>query len=196
MLNIVPGLIYGALKPKKKYWGTLMARAVCISLVILTASLSATRTLASGDAATFAEIMRRAHGYVTQYEDHELSTVIARERYHQQWLDVDAKIKGERTLLSDYLLLQLPNEDWVAVRDVYEVDGTAVTDRAARLKALFAGPRQELSERVMRMAEESARYNLGDSLLPYGEPADVRASHAAASEPETNRVQQGRRGAG
>ena len=42
--------------------------------------------------------MRRVHEYVTLYEDHELSTVIAREHYHQQLLDADGKIKSERTL--------------------------------------------------------------------------------------------------
>jgi hypothetical protein len=119
------------------------------------------RTPASDETAPFAEVMRRVHGYVTVYEDHALSTIIARERYHQQVLDADGKIKSERTLLSDYLLLQLPDEDWVALRDVYDVDGTAVSERADRLKALFAGPREQLSERVMKMAQEGARYNLG-----------------------------------
>ena len=38
-------------------------------------------------------------------------------------LDSLGKIKQERTLLSDYLMVQLPDEDWVALRDVYEVDG-------------------------------------------------------------------------
>ena len=137
-------------------------RILCVAMV-LTAALSSARALATDDdAATFAEVMRRVHAYVVVYEDHELSTVMARERYHQQWLDADAKIKGERTVLSDYLLLQLPDEDWVALRDAYDVDGAAVTDRAARFKALFAGPRDQLGERAMKMAEESARYNLGD----------------------------------
>ena len=78
--------------------------------------------------------MRRAHAYVAVYADHELSTVVARERYHQQLVGVDGTIRRERTLPSDYLLLQLPDEDGVAVRDVYEVDGTTVADRAGRLK--------------------------------------------------------------
>lgn len=142
--------------------GLTRARVLRPSLVMLTAVLAAARTPASIETATFAEVMHRVHAYVTLYEDHELSTVIAREGYYQQWLDYAGNIKGERTLLSDYLLLQLPDEDWVALRDVYDVDGTGVTDRAARLKALFAGPREQLGERAMKMAKESARYNLGD----------------------------------
>jgi hypothetical protein len=118
---------------------------------------------AGGDPATFAEVMRRVHEYVGVYEDHALSTVMARERYHQQWLASDGTTKGERTLLSDYLVLQLPDEDWVALRDVYEVDGTTVPDRATRLDDVFTGPRAELGARAMKMAEDNAqRFNLGD----------------------------------
>jgi hypothetical protein len=116
----------------------------------------------SANTDSLAEVMRRVHTYVVQYEDHELSTVMARERYHQQWLDARARVKAERTLLSDYLLLQLPNEDWVAVRDVYEVDGVLVDERGARLDALFAGPREQLGDRVMAMAKDGARFNIGD----------------------------------
>jgi hypothetical protein len=137
-------------------------RALRILLVILTALLSAAGILTGTETVTFAEVMLRVHAYVTIYEDHELSTVIARERYLQQVLDVEGKIKSERTLLSDYLLLQLPDEDWVALRDVYAVDGTAVANRGARLKTLFAGPREQLGERVMKMAQESAGLNLGE----------------------------------
>lgn len=129
-------------------------------LVIVTALTCAAATRGTATP-TFAEIMQRVHAYVVVYEDHQLSTVIARERYHQQWLDAKARIKGERTLLSDYLLLQLPNEDWVAVRDIYDVDGTAVADRAERLRNLFAGPREQLGQRAMKLAEDGARFNLG-----------------------------------
>jgi hypothetical protein len=137
-------------------------RVLCVSFVILTALLSAAGTLAGAETVTFGEVMRRVHTYVTLYEDHELSTVIAHERYHQQLLDVDGNIKSERTILSDYLLLQLLNEDWVPLRDVYDVDGTAAADRGARLKTLFAGPREEFGKRVMKMAREGAGFNLGE----------------------------------
>ena len=99
---------------------------------------------------------------MTLCEDHELSTIIAREHYQQQLLDADGKIKGERTLQSDYLLLQLPDEDWVALRDVHEVDGDPVADRGARFKALFSGPREQLGERIAQLLKDSAVLNLGD----------------------------------
>ena len=134
-----------------------------IYLVILAALLSTARTVGAEDTATFTEVMRRAHAYVAVYEDHELSSVIAREHYYQEWLNADGRRKSDRTLLSDYVLFQLPpDEDWFALRDVYEVDGVPVGDRAARLTALFDGPRERVSERAMEIANESARFNLGE----------------------------------
>ena len=139
------------------------ARALRASLAILALWVPAVSGLAAPDTTTLAEVMRRVHEYVGVYEDHQLSTVMARERYHQQWLAADATIKGERTLLSDYLLLQLPDEDWVALRDVYDVDGEAVDNRATRLKDVLEGPRKELGARAMKMAESNAkRFDLGD----------------------------------
>jgi hypothetical protein len=116
-----------------------------------------------GASFTFADVMRRVHAYVVLYED-QLSTIRASERYEQQWLDSGGRVKGQRTLRSDYLLLQLPDEDWVSVRDVHEVDGTAVAEPGARLTLLFSGPREQLAERVMSMASETARFNLGGDL--------------------------------
>jgi hypothetical protein len=109
---------------------------------------------------TFADVLRRAHEYVVIYEDHELSTVMAREHYQQQWLDAQGQTKAERTLISDYLLFQLPpNEDWFAMRDVYEVDGKPIEDRAERLKGLFG--RRELERDLgMEIMKESGRFNL------------------------------------
>ena len=112
---------------------------------------------------TLAEVMRRVHEYVSVYEDHELSTVIARERYHQE-LSHGSERKAERTMLSNYLLFQLPDEDWVALRDTYEIDGEAVPNRGDKLKELLAGPREQLGERAMKMAEESAKLNLAGDL--------------------------------
>ena len=133
----------------------------CLSTFILIAALS-TGTVTRAGPVTFAEVMRRAHEYVTIYEDDKLSSIIAAERYDQQVLDRQGQIKQERTLLSDYLLVQLPDEDWVALRDVYEVDGMTVADRGARLTSLVAGPPEQRSGRVAKMAEESAQFNLGD----------------------------------
>jgi len=120
---------------------------------------------ASADTVSFADLMRRAHAYVVQYEDHELSAVVARETYSQQLLDADGQSKDERTLLSNYLILQLPpSEDWIALRDVLEVDGGPVVDRAPRLASLLARLQERQGDRFVEIANESSRFNLGSGL--------------------------------
>ena len=76
---------------------------------------------------------------------------------YDEWQDID------RELRSDYLIVQLPpQEDWFALRDVYEVDGEPLGDRAERIRQLFAGPRATVTDRAMKIAAENARFNLGD----------------------------------
>ncbi len=128
--------------------------------ITVIATLLVTGGAAQSD--TFADVMRRAHEYVVVYEDHELSSVIASEHY-QQRLDRIGQPQIDRVLRSDYLIFQLPpQEDWFALRDVYEVGGMPVDDHAARFRQLFAGPRETVTDRAMAIAAENARFNLGD----------------------------------
>jgi hypothetical protein len=135
----------------------------------LTASLSAQQKL------SFDEVMRRAHAYVAVYEDHQLSSLIAREEYKQQWVRHDLRdpertllsertvVSEERTLVSEYMIFQLPpSEDWFALRDVREVDGVPVADHDVRLKLLFTDSRHRIEQLAMAVDQESARFNLGD----------------------------------
>jgi hypothetical protein len=135
------------------------------SSLAIVAALLTTTAIAGADDPAFADVMRRAHGYVVVYEDTELSSVIAHERYKQERLDSKAKRKGERTLQSDYLLFQVPpDEDWLALRDVYEVDGQAVAQRGERLKELFKGDTTLPASSVMEIVNDSARFNMASEL--------------------------------
>ena len=133
-------------------------------ILVSVLSLAAVPAAVEGQRATrLDEVMRRAHTYVAIYEDHELSSLISREHYQQQLLRADESVKEQRTLLSDYVLFQLPpDEDWFALRDVYDVDGAPVPDRSDRLKALFDAPRDQIGEQAMAIDRDSARFNLGD----------------------------------
>jgi hypothetical protein len=66
-----------------------------------------------------------------------------------------------RQLLSDVLLVQASAETWMGYRDVAEVNGKPVRDRGARVQKLFLSNRSEDRRLLQRIAEESARYNLG-----------------------------------
>jgi hypothetical protein len=133
--------------------------------LVLVALLTGDGVITRADAQTLTDVMRRAHQYVVLYEDHELSTVMGREQYQQQWLNAQAHTKAARTLTSDYLLLQLPpSEDWFALRDVHDVDGTPVVDRRARLNDLFGRPHDVQRDLAMEIMKESARFNLAPGL--------------------------------
>jgi VWFA-related protein len=122
--------------------------------------------------------------YAESYED-RLSAVVAEERYVQMvhpwrgnpkspesepdlaWRAADAKVKGgpvisRRQILSDILLVQIRQGNWLCFRDVTEVDGSAVRDRAERVRGLFLSPSPDRLAQLRRIDSESARYNLGD----------------------------------
>ena len=117
---------------------------------------------------TLEEVMRRAHAYVAVYEDHELSSMAAREEYKQEWTkfnEVERELQPaqQRTLLSDYLIFQLPpSEDWFALCDVLSVNGNPIADREVRLKMLFTEARDNVERLAMAIDKESARFNIGN----------------------------------
>jgi hypothetical protein len=128
---------------------------------LLVAAVAWSVTQPPAETLTFAQVLRRAHEYVVTYEDHELSSVMAEEHYQQEVFNPEGQRTAQRVLRSDYLIFQLPpDEDWFALRDVYEVDGEVVGERLARAKRLFSTTGDSV-ERAMEMAAESARFNLG-----------------------------------
>jgi hypothetical protein len=66
-----------------------------------------------------------------------------------------------RHLRSDFLTIRDDVEGWIGFRDVYEVDGRPVRDRTDRLTKLFLAPHPDSQSQARRIAEESARFNLG-----------------------------------
>jgi hypothetical protein len=65
-----------------------------------------------------------------------------------------------RTLVSEFALVRVA-DDWVGFRDVFEVDGVGVEDRRDRLLALLLDRTSDTLLEGRRIANESARYNLG-----------------------------------
>jgi len=110
-------------------------------------------------------ILDRATAYVADYVK-SLSSVVAEERFEQR---VDTKGDSltadttvTRTLVSDYLLVQVPGlNEWLPFRDVYSVDGTPVRDRSDRLLKLFVEAPTQAFTQAIRIREESSRYNIG-----------------------------------
>jgi hypothetical protein len=113
---------------------------------------------------TIQEVLRRVHAYVAVYEDHVLSGMVAEETYRQQVLASDGSVRQERRLVSEYVILQLPpDEAWYGFRNVIEVDGQRLPDRAHRLEEIFTSQRTSHPvDDAMQLAEESARFNVGE----------------------------------
>ncbi len=141
--------------------------AIGTALLILHATPS---TRAADQQFEVAGVLARASAYLDSYEK-AFSIVVSEETYSQELeiaprittraANADQTIRKERTLRSDVLQTNVGQRDWVAFRDVYEVDGRAVRDRDARLQKLFIDTPAQALEQARKIVAESARYNLG-----------------------------------
>ncbi len=130
------------------------------------------------------DVLERAAAYVARFEQ-TFSTVVAEERYVQvvkiwngtapspgdepslAWRSADEPtdhvpgILSRRQLLSDVLLVQGASQSWMGYRDVAEVDGKSVRDRTVRVQQLFLSGTKTDRRQLQRIADESARLNIG-----------------------------------
>ena len=116
------------------------------------------------------DLLDKAGDYVTAYE-RTFVGVVAEETYRQDVRGAAgtdargfaAEARGQRRdLKSDMLLVRAPAGDrWMQFRDVFEVDGKPVRDRAERLSKLFLQPSASMQRQVDDIAAASARYNIG-----------------------------------
>lgn len=125
----------------------------------------ATITVAGQDPALV--VVQRAAAYVAEYQQ-QLAMVVAQERYEQEVrypappMSRSRDITSRAVLTSDFLLVRGPEGRWMPFRDVFERDGVPVRDREERLSALFLDNPGTAFTQAMRIAEESARYNIGN----------------------------------
>jgi hypothetical protein len=132
------------------------------------------------------EIVARAGVYVIGFVQ-RFSNIVAEERFVQDARRVAVpgkRVKGgdpkeliapgvtlHRELVSDYLLVKPPGAtDWQTFRDVFEVDGRPVRERAERLTQLFLDASPDALSRALEIEREGARYNLGDPVRTLGNP--------------------------
>jgi len=111
------------------------------------------------------DVVARLDGYLQAYEE-RLANVVAEEEY-RQWVDQGPTTGGSTTsrrmLRSDFALtLTSDRNRWVGYRDTFEVDGAAVRDRDERLPRLLSSG---AVGQAARIAEQNARFNLGDGLI-------------------------------
>ncbi len=136
-----------------------LARAGSIALVVLLAPARV-----SAQEPTLQDLLARATEYVVAFQK-QLSGIVAEETYSQDIRnDPSASTYlRHRRLRSDLLLVRTVGADrYVEFRDVFEVDGQGVRDRDERLTKLFLDPPLGAASQLERVAQESARYNIGN----------------------------------
>lgn len=112
-------------------------------------------------------VLARAREYVEKYQ-RDLALVVSEERYEQEVrfpgppLQRSRDLTQKTVLKSDFLLVRDAAGGWVPFRDVFERDGTMVRDRDERLSKLFLTSPGAAIEQARRIADESARYNIGN----------------------------------
>jgi hypothetical protein len=117
------------------------------------------------------DILEKTADYVAAYKRNFVG-VVAEEVYRQEVnggrAGTDIRgfplegVRQKRDLKSDVLYVRTPDADrWLQFRDVFEVDGKPVRDRADRLTKLFLQPSRSVQKQAEDISLESARYNIG-----------------------------------
>jgi hypothetical protein len=145
---------------------TLTAPVVLSVLLRLFAS-----PIVTADEPNLKTVLGRAATYALDYHK-RFTVLVAEERYVQRVgperpATPDSPsplLRQERHLTSDYVLLNdfAGANSWVGVREVLEVDGEPVTADRERLRAILEDTTQPLMSRIRALADQQARYNLGD----------------------------------
>jgi hypothetical protein len=143
--------------PPLRYRDRVRLIAGAIALVLLAVPVGA-QTTRLGD------VVARLDRYLQRYEE-QLANVVAEEEYWQ-WIDqgpATSRSRTSRTLRSDFALtLTSERNRWVGYRDTFEVDGIPVRDRDERLERLLSSG---AVGQAARIAEQNARFNLGEGLI-------------------------------
>jgi VWFA-related protein len=115
------------------------------------------------------EVMARVGAYVAGYGQ-QASVILGLEHYDQRLLSVTGSETSRRQSLAEFALVKTGDAiGWSGFRDVIEVDGRRVGNRQDRLQTLFRSGKADTGE-ARRIADESARFNLGPARRNFNEP--------------------------
>jgi hypothetical protein len=124
--------------------------ALSVSGALATDEFRPPSTRQTTEPADLSGVLERASNYVLRYFG-VMANMTAEERY--------------------VVLVKVgPPLEWRVYRDVFEVNGRPVRDRADRLARLFLEPADEVRAQAERIAEESARFNLSHMGRVLNEP--------------------------
>jgi hypothetical protein len=130
-----------------------------ISVAALMLVLASGTGLARTTEPTLDEVLARIGRYVASYGE-KAAVVVASEKYSQSVLVDGADMGRPRDLKAEFAIVRVAGGGWTGYRDVIEFEGKPVHDRKDRLMALLTNIAGDADE-VMKIANESARFNVG-----------------------------------
>jgi hypothetical protein len=120
---------------------------------------------------TLADVLERLGTYLDKYSD-QLSKTVASEHYKQN--AGSGQNHAEAVLDSEFGIVKIPDyQGWLGFRDVLKVNGRPVQDHESRLQELLLNPSTLALEQARRIAQESARFNVGAIQRTINNPALV-----------------------
>ena len=149
-----------------------MTRELSIALLAVGAMLPPPSPyhLASTDPTSLQAVVEGAAAYVKEYQ-RALTAVLADEDYQQQIVAQtprDESMPRVRRLRSEVFFMFAPaSGDWMAMRDVVSLDGTAVVERPNLREALRTLPPIEVAR---TFKSYNSRFNLGKVSRNFNEP--------------------------
>lgn len=167
-------------------------KAFTAASVVLSVALTGASSHAAAQKPDVTSLLAKAAAYLAAYEK-AFSVVVAEEAYSQVLIGEQRlassgiagriePIRKQRELRSDVLQTAVGQNDWVAFRDVFEVDGKPVRDRDARLQKLFVDASSQALTQARRIVAESARYNVGSLQRNINVPTMALAYLRAANQ--------------
>jgi hypothetical protein len=145
--------------------------ARCGLVVIAITSIAAMSALSAQQPPPLATLLERAATYAARYMD-VMSTLNIEEEYTQELATASTRLRivaprssTRRVLRADVVLVKVgPPIEWRIYRDVFEVNGEPVRDRADRLTKLILEPVASARQQAERIASENARFNIVTSV--------------------------------
>jgi hypothetical protein len=137
----------------------LISRLVAVGLVA--GAVGAAIAQPSRDPA-LEPVLAKMGAYISNYGD-KASLIVAVEKYTQTVMFEGAQAPGQpRRLVAEFAIVKTSDgSGWMGFRDVVEVDGKTLSDRRDRLVSLFTSTSTTDVNEVTRIANESARFNVG-----------------------------------
>jgi hypothetical protein len=136
------------------------------------------------------QLLERAARYATSFTQ-EFRSVISSERYQQVQTEPGRR-QRMRQLRSEVFFVTLDDGGSMTVRSVEQVDGRPIPDSHNRVAAALGAARHESRRALRVLADEGARFNLGNITRNFSDPTLALLFATAERQPRF-RFQQGAR---